>query len=208
MSRRGIRLVVVVFLAVGLSGCAALGGAASSGGPGPSAGAGAATSAVAGTTSSGWGAAAPRTVARADRTHEVPTPRRRERVVGGWATPEQAVRAFADAYVNWRAATVAARLETLARRSIGQARAMLELQAREVAADRELHRGRIANAGTVEAVGALTGSPHRYAVVTREHTSAADDEAYRGLAPEWHVSVATVTLSGGRWVLSGWQPES
>ena len=84
----------------------------------------------------------------------------------------------------------------------------MELQAREVAADRELHRGRIANAGTVEAVGRLAGSPHRYAVVTRERTSAANDTAYRGLAPEWHVSVATVTRVGRRWVLSGWQPAS
>ncbi|HEY3771629.1 MAG TPA: hypothetical protein VGL69_01435 [Solirubrobacteraceae bacterium] len=187
MSPRWITLVLAALLAAALSGCAALGG---------------------GTNGSAESRADARTVARADRTHEVPTPRRRERVVGGWPTPEQAVRAFATAYVNWTAANVSARLKALARRSIGQARATLELQAREVAADRELHRGRIANTGTVEAVGALTGSPHRYAVVTRERTSATDDAAYRGLASEWHVSVATVTLLGRRWVLSGWQPES
>lgn len=148
------------------------------------------------------------TVARADQTHEVPTPARPEHASPGWASPEQAVRAFATVYVNWTAATVSGRLRALARRSIGQARATLELQAREVAADRELRRGRIANAGTVEAVGRLAGSPHRYAVVTRERTSAANDAAYRGLAPEWHVSLATVTRIGRRWVLSGWQPAS
>ena len=82
-------------------------------------------------------------------------------------------------------------------------------QAGEVASDTELHRGRIANSGTVETVGPLPGHMNEYAVVTRERTSAADDAAYRGLAPEWHVSVATVTrVGGGRWALSGWQPES
>lgn len=118
------------------------------------------------------------------------------------------MRAFAAAYVNWTAATVSARLRALAHRSVGQARATLELQAREVAADAELRRGRIANAGSVEAVGPLTGRRDRYVVVTRERTSAADDAAYRGLAPEWHVSVATVRRVGRGWVLSGWQPES
>ncbi|HTU28425.1 MAG TPA: hypothetical protein VMF07_03525 [Solirubrobacteraceae bacterium] len=217
MSRRrhAFALALALLLAAGLSECAVLGGGAPGAGP-SSAGPSSARPSSARPSSARPGAgsvsaarrAAARTVARADRTHEVPTPAPRERVPNGWATPEQAVRAFAAAYVNWTAATVSARLQALARRSVGQARATLELQAREVAADRELHRGQIANAGTVEAVGALSGSPHQYAVVTREHTSAADDAAYRGLAPEWHVSVATVTLVGRRWVLSGWQPES
>jgi len=149
-----------------------------------------------------------RVVADADRSHEVPTPAGRQRAAPGWASPQRAVRAFATAYVNWSAATVSSRLRALARRCVGQARATLELQAREVAADRELRRGRIVNAGTVEAVGRLPGRARRYAVVTRERTTAAGDAAYRGLAPEWHVSVATVTRAGHRWVLSGWQPES
>jgi hypothetical protein len=191
---------MLVLLAVSVSGCAALVGASVSSN---------ATSASSSpTAASNSPTPAASTVARADRTHEVPTPARRERASPGWATPAQAVRAFATAYVNWTAATVSGRLRTLARRSLGQARATLELQSREVAADRELHRGQIANAGTVEAVGPLTSSPGRYAVVTRERTTAADDAAYRGLAPEWHVSVATVTRVGRRWVLSGWQPEN
>jgi hypothetical protein len=33
--------------------------------------------------------------------------------------------------------------------------------------------------------------------------------AYAGLAPAWHVAVATVTeVAPRRWVLSGWQPEN
>jgi hypothetical protein len=67
----------------------------------------------------------------------------------------------------------------------------------------------VANSGTVEAVAPVRGRPHVYAVVTRERTSAARGGAYRGLAPAWHVSVATVTrLPDGLWVLSGWQPEN
>jgi hypothetical protein len=148
------------------------------------------------------------TVFRADRTHEVPTPARPEHAARGWPAPEAAVRAFAAAYINWTAATVGRRLRALARDSVGQARVTLEVQAGEVASDRELRRGRIDNSGTVEAVAPLPGGAGRYVVVTRERTSAADDAAYRGLAPEWHVSVATVQRVGGRWVLSGWQPEN
>jgi hypothetical protein len=199
---------VAVLCGIAVSGCAPLAGAGAGAGPGAGAGAGAGAGGGAGAGVASRSTPAASTVARADRTHEVPTPAGRERASPGWASPEQAVRAFATVYVNWTAATVSGRLRTLARRSIGQARATLELQSREVAADRELHRGRIANSGTVEAVGRLAGSPRRYAVVTRERTSAANDAAYRGLAPEWHVSVATVTRVGRRWVLSGWQPES
>jgi hypothetical protein len=196
MRSRAAVCAVAVLLAPALGGCAALGGATGGG------------TADRGDRVTDRSPAPSRLVTRADRTHEVPTPARRERATPGWATPERAVRAFATDYVNWTAATVSARLRALARRCTGQARATLELQAREVAADTELHRGQIANRGTVEAVGPLAGSRNRYAVVTRERTTAADDAAYRGLAPEWHVSVATVMRVGRRWVLSGWQPES
>jgi hypothetical protein len=212
MRARWALYAVAVFCGAALSGCAPLGGAGVASRSTPAlGGAGVAsrsTRALGGASVGSRSTRAAGAVVRADRTHEVPTPARRERASPGWTTPERAVRAFAAAYVNWTAATVSGRLRALARRSIGQARATLQLQAREVAADRELRRGRIANAGTVEAVGALAGSPRRYAVVTRERTSAANDTAYRGLAPEWHVSVATVTRVGRLWVLSGWQPES
>jgi len=182
-------------------------GAAGNGGIGASAATGG-TGASAATPGTGTAGAGDPTVARANRTHEVPTPARAQRPTRGWPTPEAAVRAFAAAYVNWTATTVGPRLRALARESVGQARAMLQLQAGEVAADRELRRGRIANAGAVEAVARLPGAPDRYVVVTRERTTAADDAAYRGLAPAWHVSVATVERVGGRWALSGWQPEN
>ena len=155
-------------------------------------------------------------IAAARRTHELPTPTGAVHVTGGWRTASGAVRAFASVYINWTAATVGTRLRALARASTGQARAEMTTEAQEVGRDRELHAGEIANSGVVEAVAALAPQggaraedPRDYTVVTREQTSAARDDAYRGLVAAWHVSVATVTrLSDGLWVVSGWQPES
>ncbi len=142
-------------------------------------------------------------------THEIPTPVPRQHALAGAPSAARAVRAFAVEYINWRADTVATQLRALARRSIGQARSMMELQAAQTAGDGELHGGGIANHGTVEAVAPLAGAPGRYAVVTRERTTATLTSAYDGLRPAWHVTVATVTEPvPGQWVLSGWQPES
>ena len=148
-------------------------------------------------------------LAQARRTHEYPAPAPRQSVVGGWHSPARAVQVFATTYVNWSAATVAARLRSLAQVSVGQARSAMSQAAGAVARDTELRRGGIVNSGTVEAIGPVAGRRDAYAVVTRERTSAAHDDAYRGLAPAWHVAIATVTRVGGRlWVLSGWQPEN
>ncbi len=148
-------------------------------------------------------------LAQADRAHEYPGPPVHEHVVGGWRTPVQAVTVFADTYINWTAATVSDRLRALGEVSVGQARSMVTLAAAETAEDGELHRGGVANSGVVEAVAALTGHAGEYVVVTRERTTATDTSAYAGLAPAWHVTLATVTpIAGGLWVLSAWQPES
>jgi hypothetical protein len=150
-------------------------------------------------------------VAQARRTHEFPsesTPAR-EPVRDPRPDPKTAVRAFATAYVNWTAASVTGRLRVLASLSVGQARAAMTLAAAETARDYELRRSGVANHGTVEAVTALSGGPGQYVVVTREWTTAAATDAYRGLRPAWHVALATVTrLRTGGWALSGWQPEN
>jgi hypothetical protein len=147
-------------------------------------------------------------VAIADRTHEYPSPAPPAERAPGAASPQAAILAFATAYINWSAATVTADLGRLARASVGQARAELQLAAAETSGDDELHRSGIANHGTVEAIASLRGQPGRYAVVTRESTSAAASTAYQGLAPAWHITVATARRQAGRgWVLSGWQPE-
>lgn len=121
----------------------------------------------------------------------------------------EVVIAFADAYINWSARTVAADMQTLAAESIGQAHSAMELAAGETARDYELQQGGIANSGQIEAVGPLTGSRDQWVVVTRESTTATASNAYQGLQPAWHVIVATaVELSSGRWVVSQWQPEN
>jgi hypothetical protein len=151
-------------------------------------------------------------VARAQSTHEYPspTPHRRAATGATAATAAAAIFEFARAYINWNARTVAADMRALAARSIGQARSALELAAAQTANDYELRRGGIANSGSVEAIAPLAGGgANRYLVVTREATTATATDAYRGLRPAWHVAIATVTsMPGGRWVLSGWQPET
>jgi hypothetical protein len=154
-------------------------------------------------------ASASAAVARAERTHEYPTPAARQTVIGGWRNPAQAVEVFAATYINWTAATVSARLQALAQVSVGQARSAMLLEASGTGTDYELHRGGVANRGTVEAVAPLPSAPRQYVVVTREETTSAVPGAARELAPAWHVTLAEVTrVAGGLWVLSRWQPES
>ncbi len=123
--------------------------------------------------------------------------------------PLAVVRDFGTAYINWTAATVTARLRELAALTIGQARAAMTLAAAQTAQDYELRRGGVRNSGTVQAVAPVSGQAGQYVVVTRELTTATNSNAYRGLRPAWHVTLATVSrLAGGGWALSAWQPES
>lgn len=147
--------------------------------------------------------------AQADRSHELPTPVPHQRVIGGWRSPVQAVAVFANTYINWTAATISDRMQALAEVSVGQARSAVTLAAGQAARDTDLHRGGIANSGTVEAVALMPGTTRRYIVVTRERTTSTASSTYAGLAPAWHVTLATVTrVGGGLWVPSGWQPEN
>lgn len=149
------------------------------------------------------------TVARAQHTHEIPTPAPAEKVLGGWRSPVQAVQVYAEWYINWTAATVAMHLRTLAGLGMGQARSTMTLAAAQVGKDSALKLGGIANSGTVEAIAPVTGEPDVYAVVTRERTTATNTSAYQGLRPAWHVTLATVTeVFGHLWTISGWQPEN
>jgi hypothetical protein len=147
-------------------------------------------------------------VVAAQRTHEVPTPTPRPRVAGGWRSPTEAVQQFATYYINWSWETVSLHLRALAAVSVGQARSMLSMAAAQVGRDYELRRGEIANGGVVEAIAPVRDAADEYAVVTRERTTAANTNAYQGLAPAWHVALATVTRVRGLWVLSAWQPEN
>ncbi len=154
--------------------------------------------------------ARPSKLAQAQAGHEYPSPPPPPQTATGAASgPAAAVRAFATAYINWTAQTVARDMRSLAAQSVGQARSAMALAAGETADDYELERGGIANHGTVQAVAPLPGGRNQYVVVTLESTSATNTTAYRGLRPAWHVALATVTeLQPGQWVVSAWQPES
>ncbi len=146
-------------------------------------------------------------VATAEAAHEYPAPKPPAQRAPGAAAPEQALLAFATAYIDWTAGTVTQRLLALAAAGVGQARSAMELAAAQTAGDYELRRGGIANHGTVEAIAPL-GRPGYYVVVTREATTATGTAAYQGLKPAWHVTVAGVRReAGGGWVVSAWQPE-
>jgi len=150
-----------------------------------------------------------RAVAQADRSHEYSSPPVTQHAVAGAATPTLAVAAFAVGYINWTAQTVSGRMRGLGELSVGQARSLVTLTAAQTARDYELRRGGVANTGIVEAIAPVIGQADTYAVVTRERTTATGTDAYRGLAPSWHIALATVigTAHGG-WVVSSWQPES
>jgi len=129
--------------------------------------------------------------------------------MAGASTPTLAVAAFAVGYINWTARTVSGRMQGLAALSVGQARSLVTLTAAQTARDYELRRGGVANSGIVEAIAPVIGQRDTYAVVTRERTTATGTDAYRGLAPSWHVALATVTgTAHAGWVVSGWTPES
>ncbi|HEY2651211.1 MAG TPA: hypothetical protein VGI50_04770 [Solirubrobacteraceae bacterium] len=151
----------------------------------------------------------PSSVERAQAIHEYPSSRPpRQRASGASATPTSAVAAFVSGYINWNAGSVAADMRALAARSVGQARAATELAAAETAGDYELQRGGVANSGTIEAISPLAGHAGQFVIVTRELTTATATTAYQGLAPAWHVAIASVSELDGRWVVSGWQPQS
>jgi hypothetical protein len=156
------------------------------------------------------GATARAKVAIADRTHEYPAPPPPAEHAPALSSPEAALVVYATVYVNWNAADVAGRLRALARASVGQARSAMQLQAAEATSDPELRQGGIANHGSVEAVSpVIGGAPGAYLVVTREWTTASSGAAYAGLAPAWHVTLASVRREGRNgWVVSGWQPET
>ncbi len=142
-------------------------------------------------------------------SHEVPTPPGPEEHAPAARSAQAALRRFTGIYINWNARDVKRQLLALADDSVGQARTAMSLQAAQTGADPELRQAGIANQGTVEAVAPLAGvASDRYVVVTRERTTATNSSAYQGLAPAWHLTVATVTRRGAGWVISGWQPES
>ncbi|MBO0769276.1 MAG: hypothetical protein J2O48_11395 [Solirubrobacterales bacterium] len=150
----------------------------------------------------------PSSIVPAIHHNEVPTPPGPRQRGHGYASAELALRRFAGTYINWNAGDVQGHLRALARASVGQARSAMVLQASQSRGDRELSQAQLSNSGSVQAVAALAGGHGRYVVVTRESTHASASAGYQGLAPAWHLALATVSRQSGRWVVSSWQPEN
>jgi len=127
------------------------------------------------------------------------------RPVSPASSPREAVERFADGYINWSYATLAADQQRLAESAVGEARAS-ELQARQqTERDTALTRGRVFNSGTVVAASLVNGSRDVWACVTKEQTGGQGE--YAALAAAYHVAFATAQRVPGGWAVSAWRPE-
>jgi hypothetical protein len=125
----------------------------------------------------------------------------------GRTSPKAALARYAELYVNWTVAGVAANQRKLAAISLGQARAQALQAAASLANDPELTKSAVSNTGSVVAIApgqnAATGL---WVVVTREQTIGTGD--YAGLPPTLHVIYAHLTRTTNGWVVTRWQPEN
>jgi hypothetical protein len=121
----------------------------------------------------------------------------------GAATPQAALERYAQLYVNWTAASVAAEQRRLASISLDSARAQALQAAASYEHDATLIASHVTNTGTVVSIapgqGAAAG---QWVVVTSETTSG--QGGYQGLPPELHVTYAQLTHTRAGWVVSEW----
>ncbi len=121
-------------------------------------------------------------------------------------TQAKAIERFGDLYVNWRHDTLVNRQRELAAISIGEASSMQRRAAASTPADYELRRAKVANEGRIVALAPLRPPRHGvWVVVTHERTTG--ERTYDGLAPAYHVTIATVRQLDTGWVVSQWRPQ-
>ena len=122
-------------------------------------------------------------------------------------SPEAALERYAELYVNWTAANVAARQRELAAISVGQARAQALQAAASAAHDTQLLKSRVADGGTVVAITRGRGpAAGDWVLVAREQTTGQGD--YAGLPPTLHVIYAQLAHTANGWIVTGWQAEN
>jgi hypothetical protein len=120
-------------------------------------------------------------------------------------TPQAALERYAQLYINWSAATVAAVQHELAAISIGQARAQALQAAASYDHDSTLKVSQVTNSGSVIAIAPGQGSAAgTWVIVTQESTTGAGD--YAGLPPTDHVTDAQLTHTHNGWIVSSWSP--
>jgi hypothetical protein len=122
-------------------------------------------------------------------------------------SPEAALERYAELYVNWTAADVAAQQRELAAISLGQAKAQALQAAASAARDTQLLKSRVANGGSVVAITRGRGpAAGEWVLVTREQTTGQGD--YAGLPPTLHVLYAQLTDMANGWIVTRWQAEN
>lgn len=125
---------------------------------------------------------------------------------GTGPTPQGALRAFGERFINWDGRDVARVQSELAQDAVDGARSMLLEAARRSAPTLRAHG--TSNRGQVRAVARDARGDDSWIVVTRE-TSDRRDGVYAGLGAQWHLTIATVRrLPSGRWAVSSWDPVS
>lgn len=122
-------------------------------------------------------------------------------------TPQQALERFAQLYINWNAATVRGHQLALAAISVGAARLTSEQAAAHVQGETAIGQDSVSNSGQVVSIARGMDSAQGYwVIVTRERTGGA--RGYRDLPAQLRITYAQVTMAGGGWVVSSWQPQS
>jgi hypothetical protein len=122
------------------------------------------------------------------------------------ATPQAALSAYAETYINWSFQTLGSQQLQLAAMSVGAARLSERQAAAASASDSTIARGHIYNSGQVVSVGADATRVGGWVVVTREHTGGS--EQYQGLPRAYHVTLARLAVVPGGWAVSEWLPQS
>jgi hypothetical protein len=123
------------------------------------------------------------------------------------ASPQLALRRYALAYVNWRAADLRERERQLAAMSIGAAKLTAEQTAAAQSGTAALIANDVADHGEVVAIAPGEGpDAGQWVIVTQEHTTGTGP--YAALPASPHVTLARVRHIKTGWAVSAWNPAS
>ncbi len=122
------------------------------------------------------------------------------------ATPEAALTAFADMYIDWTYRTLTAQQHALAGISVGAARIAEQQAAATSPSDSTISQGHISNSGQVVSVAPDQVRRGMWIVVTRERTGG--EGAYEGLPAGYHVTLAHLAEVRGGYAVTQWLPQS
>jgi hypothetical protein len=121
-------------------------------------------------------------------------------------SPQAALGAFAELYINWSYRTLSTDQQSLASVSVGAARLAERQAAAASAGDTAITQGRVFNHGQVVSIAAELSGEGTWVIVTREQTGGSSD--YEGLPPAYHVTLAHLATVPGGYAVSEWLPQS